>query len=291
MLDQGKSVLRFSAFAVAGTGLALDVLSVSLLQTHRMIESELARQLRLKELIGGIIHLDEVLTMSARMAAATGDTAWETRYRSFEPKLDAMIKEAVQIAPSASSADDAAKTDEANLKLVDMEHRSFELVRQQRLPEAKSVLFSTEYETQKQIYAGGMKQLTHALEGEVRKLSAGGQRRMRWSLGMVVVVIPLLLGSWWVVFRVITRWEAGLLQGHRELATLNTVLDQKVAERTAELSKVNEALVAKASELGRFNQIMLGREERVLELKGEVNALCEQLKLAPRYSSTHAQNT
>src|SRR5438034_767583 len=39
-----------------------------------------------------IIHLDEVLTMSARMAATTGDPQWEERYRIFEPQLGAAIK-------------------------------------------------------------------------------------------------------------------------------------------------------------------------------------------------------
>ncbi|MFZ0485340.1 MAG: hypothetical protein WAL93_18280, partial [Desulfobacterales bacterium] len=52
------------------------------------------RNFKIEELRGIIIHLDEVLTMSARMAAATGDLRWEERYRSFEPKLDAAIKKA-----------------------------------------------------------------------------------------------------------------------------------------------------------------------------------------------------
>jgi len=50
------------------------------------------RNYKIEELRGSIIHLDEVLTMSARMAAATGDLQWEKRYRSFEPKLDAASK-------------------------------------------------------------------------------------------------------------------------------------------------------------------------------------------------------
>ena len=45
------------------------------------------RQMKVEELRGIIVHLDEVLTMSARMAAATGDIKWEKRYRKFEPKL------------------------------------------------------------------------------------------------------------------------------------------------------------------------------------------------------------
>ena len=39
------------------------------------------------ELRKKIIHLDEVLTMSARMAATTRDRHWEERYRIFEPQF------------------------------------------------------------------------------------------------------------------------------------------------------------------------------------------------------------
>ncbi len=63
------------------------------------------RNSTIEELRSVIIYLDEVLTMSARMAAATGDLRWEKRYRRFEPKLDAAIKEAMKLAPEAFSGD------------------------------------------------------------------------------------------------------------------------------------------------------------------------------------------
>src|SRR5438128_228336 len=80
---------------------------------------------RTEELRGTIIHLDEVLTMSARMAAATGDSQWEARYRKFEPQLDQAIKEILKLAPSQP----LAQTDAANLRLVEMENHAFALVR------------------------------------------------------------------------------------------------------------------------------------------------------------------
>ena len=39
-----------------------------------------------------IRRLDEVLTMSARLSAATGDAKWERRYTAHIPDLDAAIK-------------------------------------------------------------------------------------------------------------------------------------------------------------------------------------------------------
>ena len=37
-----------------------------------------------------------------------------------------------------------------------MENKAFELVRQDRTEEAQSLLFSSQYKTQKQVYAGGV---------------------------------------------------------------------------------------------------------------------------------------
>ncbi|MEP6707094.1 MAG: hypothetical protein ABJC05_06220, partial [Pyrinomonadaceae bacterium] len=80
---------------------------------------------RSEELQGTIIHLDEVLTMSARMAAATGDPRWEARYRKFEPQLDEAIKEILKRFPSQT----LSEIDAANKQLVEMENHAFTLVR------------------------------------------------------------------------------------------------------------------------------------------------------------------
>ena len=51
--------------------------------------------------------------------------------------------------------------------------------------------------------------------------------------------------------------------------------------------KENErALSESLEELKRLTTAMVGREDRVLELKYEINALCEQLQRPPIYGST-----
>lgn len=198
--------------------------------------------MRVGELRGIIIHLDEVLTMSARMAAATGDLAWEERYRRFEPKLDAAIKESVKLAPEASSGEAAGMTDAANIRLVEMENRAFDLVRQGRADEAKKVLFSDEYEKQKQVYAQGMTDFDAVLSAVAVSSLARQQRGALLRLVGAVAVIPLLIAAWLIVFRFVRRWEAYVMDNNRqlsrqaeELSELNMVLDKSVEERTSDL--------------------------------------------------------
>ena len=53
-----------------------------------------------------------------------------------------------------------------------------------------------------------------------------------------------------------------------------------------QLKQVEEALRASNQELNRFNQAMIGRELRMVELKQEINALRAQLGQPPRYHQT-----
>src|SRR5687768_7425610 len=89
---------------------------------------------RAEELRGTVVHLDEVLTMSARMAVATGDAQWEKRYRSFEKPLNEAIEEIVRLAPSRM----VAQTDAANRKLIELEDEAFALVRENKAEKASA---------------------------------------------------------------------------------------------------------------------------------------------------------
>ena len=67
-----------------------------------------------------------------------------------------------------------------------------------------------------------------------------------------------------------------LQETQRGLLALTMELEQRVDERT-------QALRASNAELARFNEAMVGRELRMIELKKEVNALCAELRQPPRY--------
>ena len=182
-----------------------------------------------EKLRGKIVHLDEVLTMSARMAAATGDLEWEQRYRIFEPKLDVAIKEAIRLAPEAYSGK-ASDTDAANIKLVKMENQSFDLIRQGRIEEAKALLFSDEYENQKRIYAQGMTKFAAGLSVSADTNLQNEQRQAFLRVGIAFLLIPLLIIVWYVAFRVVRNWEETLVSKKE--------LEKEMAER----KKAEEAL-------------------------------------------------
>ena len=207
-------------------------------RTYHNTHATTQRRLRIEELRGSIIHLDEVLTMSARMAAATGDPRWEDRYRRFESELDTTIKEAIALAIEAHSSQAAAETDAANIKLVEVENHAFDLVRQGRAEEAGVVLFSDDYESRKQVYAKGMGAFATGLADAVSTTLKREQRLSFLPTGAVLLLTPLLIVGWLVVFRAVNNWKTILAkQAERTEAIENEVAEHKQAEERLRASE------------------------------------------------------
>ena len=161
--------------------------------------------------------MDEVLTMSARMAAATGDLRWEERYKEFEPKLDAAIKEAMELAPEVFMSEAAAQTDEANIKLVAMEKQAFDLVGVGERRAASALLSSKEYERQKRIYSEGIEIITEALSDRTAAALRKQSRRALAAAASVVVAVPILLLAWMAALRATGRYIAERVQAEEAL--------------------------------------------------------------------------
>ncbi len=102
MNDPSTSVLgvdlrfpsRWMGAAMLLTGGLCLLLVWSELRACRFVTTTQAHYLRFVELRGAIGHLNDLMDMSALLAAATGDPKWEERYLQAEPRLDAAIQEA-----------------------------------------------------------------------------------------------------------------------------------------------------------------------------------------------------
>jgi len=249
--------LGFLTVALALSWVVLVWLGWYSYRVYRDAKTAISRDLKVVHLRGVIVHLDEVLTMSARMAAVTGDSTWEARYRRFEPILDAAIKEAARLAPGARDAEVVTQTDEANIRLVAMENQAFDLIRQGHRDQARDLLFCEEYGRQKEVYSEGMAELSAHLE---LAAESGLRRKQRYALVQILAVaglIPLTIAGWLVVLRAVRGWSSALGESNRRLAKqaqdlsdVNQTLDRQVAERTAALRGNEEHLAAALRSIG-----------------------------------------
>ncbi|MEW6666525.1 MAG: response regulator [Thermodesulfobacteriota bacterium] len=204
--------------------------------------------LKIQELRGAIVHLDEVLTMSARMAAATGDPGWEERYRRFEPELRLSIKNAVALASESFMGEAAAQADAANIKIVQTEHQAFDLVRYGYREAAVALLSSEGYNRQKLIYATAMNQVGNELQGQARDLLDGHRQHTFISMATLFVSLPVLVLVWLLFFRSMKAYMRSIEEAKENLKKAHGELERRVEERTAELEEVNEVLQQKIEE-------------------------------------------
>lgn len=231
------------------TAAALVALAWNANQDARAFEQVEHQYLRVEKLRGTIVHVDEVLTMSVRMAAATGSLEWETRYHRFEPQLDAAIRDVRALATDPSIATALAETDAANTALVAMETEAFTLIRQGHREDAAKLVSGSTYEQKKVAYAAGMKALDAAVEVLVHRTVQQQIREARRSSGFALAAVPLVILCWVVALRIMAQWRIALLESHdniakksAELAHLNAHLDAQVKDRTAQLTQSLEEM-------------------------------------------------
>ena len=201
---------------------------------YKRLAAALEQSLRAQELCGVIVHLDEVLTMSARMAAATGDPFWEQRYRRFSPQLDAAVMEALHLVSAPTAREAVVQTGAANAELVGLEDRAFALVRAGERAQAQAVLSGAKYEILKRAYADGMKQFTHDLTVQTAD-ERRHYNRFATTVGLVAVLsLALLAMLWRQVLRRMARWRREQWLGARRLSDAErrtSDLQEEIAER------------------------------------------------------------
>lgn len=194
MLD--RLSLRQLAFAV---GLVVLVGSaVGYVWVQRPLADAIATQHQLARNTGRIMTLDEILTMSARMAAAAKDPAYEARYNAHVDELDALIKQTLALVRDDETARAVASTDAANLRLVAMETRSFELGKEQRHAEALALLESAAYRADKATYAGGML-LAFERMGAITAAQRTSVARRAWLLLIAALGALVVVASAWLL--------------------------------------------------------------------------------------------
>ncbi|MBI5434437.1 MAG: response regulator [Planctomycetes bacterium] len=150
-----------------------------------------AREHQVHALTAQIRYLDEVLTMSACMSAATGEPRWQARYDAHVTQLDDAIVGLRELAPLLFDREVGEDTDAANVRLVAMETHAFELVAAGRRAEARAVLDGEAYARDKELYAAGNQRAQDALIEWAGRENEKGDRRLAMlavlSLGLGVV--------------------------------------------------------------------------------------------------------
>jgi hypothetical protein len=135
---------------------ALVGVQVISLTAQRSADQSAASRVRLARDVEQIRYYDELMTMSARLAASSGDTSYVRRYQKAVPELDRVITDALSVAPDRAAQRAVHATDRANQELIALEQESFRRLYTGDRAGAYTVITSEKYAALKADYRQGM---------------------------------------------------------------------------------------------------------------------------------------
>ncbi|MEL6777768.1 MAG: HAMP domain-containing sensor histidine kinase [Cyanobacteria bacterium J06597_16] len=266
---------------MAAITLSLVLLTVGSFSTSNISNSfrnGLTTDFQLQRISGNITYLEEVLTMSSRMAAATGDLSWEARYQAYEPLLVETINEAIALAPEAYDIH-ARQIDEANLKLIAMETEAFELVRNKNAKQALSLLFSDSYNTQKERYATGIQLWTELLDNQVQSDFDRYGKRLFWAGVFSMTSLWTLVIAWiillWLINQQVRRQTVTEQTLHRTAEQLEA--DRQRLQHTQHTLQTQETALSATLQSLQQTQQQIVQSEKMTSLGQLVAGVAQEL--------------
>ncbi|NMB48658.1 cell wall metabolism sensor histidine kinase WalK [Candidatus Kuenenbacteria bacterium] len=259
---------------------------------------------------------DEVLTQSARNHAFTGDQKWRVRYEEFVPKLDAAIKEALELGDT-DDREIFASIDQANLALVAIEVQSIDYAAGGELTLAQAVLDSDEYSRQKNIYRAGLEKFlarrgtdfdsateisVARLEESKFGLSQMVNQQLFLIVGFIVLFVFILLFLFYFIFKTfmaplgVFKKTAGMIirgdldarvniKNKDEIGDFAVDFNKMTASLAEALTSVNQKvavqtkdLARKSADLGKQQKAILNILEDVQEEKQKAEGLAAIVK-------------
>ncbi len=205
-------------------------MGLQFLHTYHTLQTLLTQNVTVTELKGSIIHLDEVLTMSTRMAVATGGHFWEKRYKEHEPHLDQAIKAIIAMAAHKKLRDVAEETNNANVELVKIEYEAFRLVKENQRIKAEKFLLSSSYNEQKTRYSQGMNKYTTLLNEYVEGNVDSAKHKAYLILLLISISILALLCVWGLTLKFVHTWHRTLEQARKDTEHSNECLEKVLKE-------------------------------------------------------------
>jgi len=152
-----RLILAFLIMASVGAGIGF----VSSFELDRILDpltsdipqslAGIKRTYHLDLLAQKIRHYDQILTEAAREFIYTGDRQYKYRYKEFEPRLETVIREAIE---KGDVQDKKIFLDLRRSKalFVDIEYRAIRSVDESRMDEAKTILEGSDYWNLKREY-------------------------------------------------------------------------------------------------------------------------------------------
>jgi diguanylate cyclase (GGDEF)-like protein len=207
--------------AFGGLGLLSAILFATLFYFEQSYQAAAKRLLEAQHAADQVLLADERLTMSANMAAATGESRWVARYEANIPVIDEAIATALAFATPAIAQRFDAETRAANDRLVALERASFAAVAAGDLARARAILDSPAYAAEKAVLSAGAVRFTDAVIAAERAHLRNAQ--LQAGLVLPAMLALMVLGAlmlWRQLGAGLKRSETAMLEAEAALHNL-----------------------------------------------------------------------
>ena len=150
------------------------------------------------------LYLDEVLAMSANMAAATQQPEWANRHEKTGPRIEAAVAK-IHLVFEKGSVDavnaEAALPVFVDDKLDKMERQALSMINEGKHKDAAALLQSSEYRQQRQAYSEGMGKFVDNAQSVLQDRRSGLLWRIYGVFAALGIFLPAIAVAWFLVHR------------------------------------------------------------------------------------------
>jgi len=174
-------------------------------KSYQHIGAKEAQLGHLTDLAEPVMYRDEVLAMSAQMAAATGDLKWVARYEKSAPRVRPTVDELWGVAEDDTIREEEILASFADDKLTEIENEAVELIRRGKSADAAALLQSREYNDQKHAYNRAVKTFMTNARRTLQEQRAEHSKKVRIALAAIGIILPGTVIVWLVVLAAVGR--------------------------------------------------------------------------------------
>jgi PAS domain S-box-containing protein len=220
------------ALVLVGTLGLLVGIGYTLRDVQQQLKTARGQELKLQSLSAEVKYLDEVLSLSAHMMAATGDRTWEARYKANDPTLNDRLKELESISPEIYARSGGKELSDTVDWMIAIEHRAIDAALRADTAQATSELNGHEYQSLKKKHALALQSINNALAAHIDENNDALYRGL-W------VLVAISVGGVFLA-AVVCIWVAS--RTHKRATSMANQMTEAMREREAEARKL--ALVA-----------------------------------------------
>ncbi len=202
-------------------------------RSHKDFETLETKDLKMVELYGTVKHFDELLSLTAQLAAATGEPAWKPMMISEMAKVDAAMDELEQVAPGLIPQETVSELLGVKRSLQKQELQVLEFADAGDLAAAQAILSSSRYKADQERLATTEAVLLEQVRAHLDQTLESQHQRNRYWLVMVIIFLLVIIFAWVYALRTIRSYFVEKQQASDDLQAKTAQLEE--SQRVARL--------------------------------------------------------